>query len=179
MISTHQPDIAFLDIKMPGLNGIEVARQIRNNCRIVFITAYDQFAVEAFESEAIDYLLKPVSDERLLQTIERLQKQVGSSHPTAAEAARALERVLAALDRKDTVSFLKWVKVRHGEQVRLIPVADICYFKSEDKYTVVKTRKGEFLIKKSIRIQTNVKNNKSIPSTLKWVRRYALTKTPL
>jgi len=151
MISTHQPDIAFLDIKMPGLNGIEVARQIGNNCRVVFITAYDQFAVEAFESEAIDYLLKPVTDERLLHTIERLQKQVGSSHSAAAEAARALERVLETLDRKDAVSFLKWVKVRQGEQVRLIPVADICYFKSEDKYTAVKTRKGESLIKKSIR----------------------------
>jgi DNA-binding LytR/AlgR family response regulator len=151
MISTLQPDVAFLDIKMPGLNGIEVARQIENNCRIVFVTAYDQFAIEAFEAEAVDYLLKPVTDERLAQTIERLQKQMGSPAPPAAEAVRALARVLEALDRKETVSFLKWVRARHGEQVRLIPVEDICYFKSEDKYTAVKTRQGESLIKKSIR----------------------------
>jgi DNA-binding LytR/AlgR family response regulator len=151
MISTQEPDIAFLDIKMPGLNGIEVARQIGNNCRVVFITAYDQFAVEAFENEAIDYLLKPVTDDRLMQTIERLQKQIGSPNPSAAEAARAFERLLEALDRKDAAAFLKWVKVRHGEQVRLLAVEDICYFKSEDKYTAVKTRNGESLIRKSIR----------------------------
>jgi len=151
MIKTEQPDLAFLDIKMPGLSGIEVARQITTNCRVVFITAYDQYAVEAFENEAVDYILKPVTDKRLAKTVSRLQKQIFSAEPPATELAQTMERLLATLKTKETGEFLTWIKVRHGEAVRLIAVADIYYFKAEDKYTVVKTRDGEYLIKKSIR----------------------------
>ncbi len=151
VIERHQPDVAFLDIKMPGWNGIEVARQVESSCRIVFITAYDQYAVEAFESEAIDYLLKPVADERLSKTIERLQKQIQSREPPDIGKIQTLDRLLQTLDAKEKEQSLKWIKVRHGEEVRLLSVEDICYFKSEDKYTLVKTRKGESLIKKSIR----------------------------
>ena len=158
MIAKRQPDIAFLDIKMPGLNGIEVARQIESSCRVVFITAYDQFAVEAFESEAIDYLLKPVGDERLVKTIERLKKQIQSPVPPDVENLQTLDRLLQKLGAKEKSQFLKWIKVRHGEEVRLLSVEDICYFKSEDKFTLVKTHKGESLIKKSIRELTEELN---------------------
>lgn len=155
MIEKKQPDLAFLDIKMPGLSGIEVAGQITANCRVVFITAYDQYAVEAFENEAVDYILKPVRDERLAKTVSRLQKQLFSAEPPAADLAQSMDRLLAALKTRETGEFLKWIKVRHGEAVRLIAAADIYYFKAEDKYTVVRTHDGEYLIKKSIRQLTD------------------------
>lgn len=151
MIERTRPDIAFLDIKMPGLTGIEVAKEITGNCRIVFITAYDQYAVEAFENEAMDYILKPVTDERLAKTVKRLQRQITSDEPPAPDLAQTMERLLSALEQKESRDHLKWIKVRLGEVVRLIAVDDVCYFKAEDKYTVVKIRDGEFLIKKSIR----------------------------
>ena len=150
MIEKERPDLAFLDIKMPGLNGIEVAGQITGNCRVVFITAYDQYAVEAFEKEAVDYILKPVTDERLAKTVSRLQKQIVSADPPTGDLSQTMERLLAALKTKEAGAFLKWIKVRHHEAVSLIAVEDIYYFKAEDKYTVVQTRENEYLIKKTI-----------------------------
>jgi len=151
LIESCRPAIAFLDIKMPGLSGIEVAQKIRADCRVVFITAFDQYAIEAFENEAVDYILKPVTDKRLEKTINRLKKQLsGVSDPSPAFSA-TMDRLLAALHDKQSPGYLKWIKVRHGEEVRLIAIDDVCYFKAEDKYTVVKTREGESLIKKSIR----------------------------
>jgi len=150
LIETCRPVVAFLDIKMPGLSGIEVARKISSGCRIVFITAFDQFAVEAFENEAIDYILKPVTDQRLQKTIKRLKKQISENAITSLDITQSMDRLLAALKDRPAAGYLKWIKVRQGEEVRLIPVDDICYFKAEDKYTVVKTREGESLIKKTI-----------------------------
>ena len=151
LIESCRPAIAFLDIKMPGLSGIEVAQKISANCRVVFITAFDQYAIEAFENEAVDYILKPVTDKRLVKTIKRLKKQISgmSNHPI--DFSRTMDRLLATLKDKQPPGYLKWLKVRHGEEVRLIAIDDVCYFKAEDKYTVVKTREGESLIKKSIR----------------------------
>ena len=151
MIENMEPDLAFLDIKMPGLSGIEVAGKITGNCRVVFITAYDQYAVEAFEKEAVDYLLKPVTDERLAQTVSRLQKQILSDNQPAEDFGPTLERLLVALKTKEAKDFLKWIKVRHQESINLVAVEDVYYFKAEDKYTVVKTPDSEYLIKKSIR----------------------------
>ena len=151
LIEKNRPDIAFLDINMPGLSGLEVARSITANCRVVFITAYDQYAIEAFENEAIDYLLKPVTDDRLVKTIKRLQKQIADASPLPADIAETLERFISTMKNREAPGFLKWIKVRHGEDVRLISVDEVCYFKAEDKYTVVKTPTGESLIKKSIR----------------------------
>jgi DNA-binding LytR/AlgR family response regulator len=151
LIESFRPAIAFLDIKMPGLSGLEVAQKIGADCRVVFITAYDQFAVEAFESEAIDYILKPVTDKRLEKTIERLKKQISAFSKPPIDFSRAMDRLLAGLKDKQPSGYLKWIKVRHGEEVRLISIDDVCYFKAEDKYTVVKTLGGESLIKKSIR----------------------------
>lgn len=151
LIEACRPAIVFLDIKMPGLSGIEVARQMRTDCRVVFITAFDQFAVEAFENEAIDYILKPVTDARLKKTIQRLKKQICGAAIPPDDFAASMDRLLAALQNKNRTGYLKWIKVRHGEEVRLIAIDDVCYFKSEDKYTMVMTRQGESLIKTSIR----------------------------
>ncbi len=151
LIEALQPAIAFLDIKMPGLSGLEVARKIRITCRVVFITAFDQYAIEAFENEAVDYLLKPVTDERLEKTIKRLKKQISAiSHPPP-DFSGTMDRLLAALKDKQPSGYLKWIKVRHGDELRLISIDEVSYFKAEDKYTVVKTLEGESLIKKSIR----------------------------
>ena len=151
LIEKNRPQIAFLDINMPGLSGLEVARNITCDCRIVFITAYDQYAIEAFENEAIDYLLKPVSKERLAKTVRRLRQQLSDRPPSPADLARTLERFMSSMKNREDPGFLKWIKVRHGDDLRLISVDEICYFKAEDKYTVVKTPTGESLIKKSIR----------------------------
>lgn len=150
LIETHQPDIAFLDIKMPGLSGIEVARKISAACRVVFITAFDQFAIEAFENEAVDYLLKPVTAERLSKTINRLKKQLTEISISASDFSRRMDRLLAVLQNGQHSGYLKWIKARQGDKLRLIAVDEVYYFKSEDKYTLVKTADRESLIKKSI-----------------------------
>ena len=151
LVESCRPTIAFLDIKMPGLTGIEVAQKISTDCRVVFITAFDQYAIEAFENEAVDYILKPVTDNRLKKTINRLKKQISAIPEPSPDFSATMERLLAALNHKKSPGYLKWIKVRHGEEVRLIAIDEVCYFKAEDKYTVVKTREGESLIKKSIR----------------------------
>ena len=152
LIKMTRPDIAFLDIKMPGLSGIEVAERITDDCRVVFITAFDHYAIEAFENEAVDYILKPVTEQRLDKTIKRLQKQISGTSELSSDFTETMERLLAVLKRKDAPgSYLKWIKVRYGNEVRLIAIDKVCYFKAEDKYTVVKTSESESLIKKTIR----------------------------
>lgn len=150
LIEAHKPDIAFLDIKMPGLSGIEVAQKISVNCRVIFVTAFDQFAIEAFENEAVDYLLKPVTEERLAKTIHRLKKQIADISISQADFSQSMDRLLAILLNGQRSKYLKWIKVRQGDKLRLISVDEICYFKSEDKYTLVRTVERESLIKKSI-----------------------------
>jgi DNA-binding LytR/AlgR family response regulator len=151
LIDSCRPAVAFLDIKMPGLNGIEVARRISTDCRVVFITAFDQYAIEAFESEAVDYILKPVTDKRLGKTIQRLKRHLSDISSPPVDLSQTMARLLAAMEERRGSGYLRWIKVRHGEQVRMIAAADVCYFKAEDKYTVVRTRAGESLIKKTIR----------------------------
>ena len=152
LIETGRPAIAFLDIKMPGLTGLEVAKRITVDCIVVFITAYDEYAIEAFENEAIDYLLKPVTDERLVRTIKRLKKQLSASSPPFSRHLTAtLERLLDKMGNNEEAGYLKWIKARRGNQVQLVAADDVYYFKAEDKYTVVKTRDRECLIKLSIR----------------------------
>ena len=151
LIESCRPAIAFLDIKMPGLSGIEVAQKIRVNCRVVFITAFDQYAIEAFENEAVDYILKPVTDKRLQKTIQRLKKQISAISNSPIDFHQTMDRLLAALNDKQLPGYLKWIKVRQGEEVRLISIDEVCYFKAENKYTLVRTLEKESLIKKSIR----------------------------
>jgi DNA-binding LytR/AlgR family response regulator len=148
LIGEVRPDVAFLDIRMPGLSGIEVARKAAGRCRIVFVTAYDKYAVQAFENEAVDYLLKPVTDDRLGRTIRRLQEMLAVASPVP-DLSAAFEKVSRAL--RAPSGFLNWIKVQHKDAVRLIPATDVCYFRATDKYTTVRTPEGEFLIRKTIR----------------------------
>lgn len=153
MADALAPQIAFLDIKMPGLSGLDVAKKIAGICRIVFVTAFDQYAVEAFEREAVDYLVKPVTKKRLLQTIDRLKKQLKSSPEPPADLAEMIAKVLAGLQSNANTEFryLRWIKTQHKENIRLISVEEIDYFQAGDKYTLVITPEGEALIKKSIK----------------------------
>ena len=153
LIDAEDPDIAFLDIRMPGLSGLEVARSADRGLHVVFVTAFDQYAVDAFERAAVDYLLKPVDDARLARTIERLRER--SAH---AQAAPALREALATLSRLapsllpgGASSRLAWIRASVGQQVRLIAVEDVCYFQANDKYTSVFTKEGEALIRTPLR----------------------------
>jgi len=148
LIERHRPHIAFLDIKMPGLTGMEVAKKIAGACRIVFVTGFDKYAVEAFEKEAVDYLLKPVSKERLEKTVKRLKEELETG---AAVPAEILNRLMAALNREEGSGRLQFLRVQHGDGVRLIHVDEVIYFKAEDKYTTVITREGESLVRKPIK----------------------------
>ena len=147
LIRDLKPDIAFLDISMPGLSGIDVARKTAGACLFVFVTAHDEFAVEAFEREAVDYLLKPVTDERLSETIRRLKERLTAA--AAPDLSGALERLSKSLPKAP--GHLQWIKAQHKDGVRLIAVSDIYFFRATDKYTTVRTREGEFLIRKTLK----------------------------
>jgi DNA-binding LytR/AlgR family response regulator len=148
IIERHGPHIAFLDIRMPGMTGMEVAERIAGSCRIVFVTAFDEYAVGAFEKEAVDYLLKPVTMERLEKTVRRLKEDLGTGKTVPAEI---LHRIMVRLSGEETSPRLQYLRVQHGDAVRLIPVDEVIYFKAEDKYTLVVTGEGESLIRKSIK----------------------------
>jgi DNA-binding LytR/AlgR family response regulator len=155
LIEEHDPDVLFLDIRMPGLTGLEVARRAAAGVQVVFVTAYDQYAVTAFEREAVDYLLKPVSDERLRETVRRLRERAGNAAPPEglAAALEALGRILPALGGSvpGGPERLAWIRAAIGNQVRLIAVEEVCYFQANDKYTSVFTREGEALIRTSLK----------------------------
>ena len=151
LVSINRPQIAFLDIKMPGLSGMDVAEKIAHICRIVFVTAYDQYAVEAFEKEAVDYLVKPVMKERLEQTISRLKRQLEISDSPVRDISELVGQVIKRLNDKEKAEYLRWIRIQVRDDTRLIPVDDVVYFKAEDKYTLVMTKEGESLIKKSIK----------------------------
>ena len=151
LVYLKRPQIAFLDIKMPGLSGMDVAEKIARICRIVFVTAYDQYAVEAFEKEALDYLVKPVMKERLDQTISRLKRQLESSDSLAGDISEIAGQVIKRLHVKEKTEYMRWIRIQVRDDIRLIPVNDVVYFKAEDKYTLVITKDGESLIKKSIK----------------------------
>ena len=171
LVREHAPDFAFLDIRMPGMTGIEAAREIvalpDNRCSIVFITAYDQYAVEAFEHGAIDYVLKPADRERLARTVARLKDRVAHGPAAAAPVAERqdltelLTRLANRLDEHAPAAGasaapaagprLQWIQASVGQSLRLIPVEDILFFQSDEKYTRVQTTQFEALIKKPIK----------------------------
>ncbi|SFZ75684.1 LytR/AlgR family response regulator transcription factor [Chitinimonas taiwanensis] len=147
----HEPDVAFLDIKMPGLSGLEVARSA-NGCHCVFVTAYDQYAVEAFERDAIDYLLKPYSSERLQRAVHKLQDKLASQKPANNGALlESLRLALGGVTLNGGTQRLSWIRAGQGNEVKLIAVDDVCYFHAADKYTTVVTREGEYLIRTSLK----------------------------
>ncbi len=150
-IENLRPDIAFLDIKMPGMSGMEVARQVADLCRIVFITAYDQFAVEAFENEAVDYLLKPVDPRRLQLTVNRLKNRLQEQTVDPGPIHAVLQQLQDRLTAPSATAYLKWIKVLDNQSIRLVPVEDIFCFQAQDKYTVILTLDQELLIRKPIK----------------------------
>jgi len=141
LLGRLMPDIVFLDIQMPGLTGLEVARQVAHRCHVVFVTAYDAHAVAAFEQGAVDYVLKPYAVERLALATQRLRRRIGSAPPPL----DALLRELAAIapERKH----LRWINASRGNEVMLITVDEILYFQADTKYTRVVTRDQEALIR--------------------------------
>ena len=163
-IAALEPDLAFLDIKMPGLTGLEVAQGIEGRTRVVFVTAYDEFAVAAFEQQAVDYVLKPVQAERLARTVERLQRELAATHPPGPDrsaAARAgdaederadprLAAVLRQLLAAPRTAPLRYVRASQGEITHQVDVDDVLFFQADDKYTCVRTTSAEYLIRTTI-----------------------------
>lgn len=152
VLEEEEPDFAFLDIRMPGLTGLEVAQRARGVARFVFVTAYDQYAIEAFEAEAVDYLLKPVTVARLTQTVMRLRRQLAEVPPAPDQTSSVLGRLAALLPELSGAGgmppgFLRWVRAAVGNQVRLVSIDEVCYFQSSDKYTSVFTADAELLIR--------------------------------
>jgi DNA-binding LytR/AlgR family response regulator len=137
-IEALKPDGALLDIRMPGLSGLEVAARLRAPCRVVFVTAYEEFAVQAFEQAAVDYLLKPVTAERLAKALERLPK-------TAPPAEALLESLLARF--APAAPPLRWLRAGQGDSVRLIDVAEVDRFEAADKYTTIHAGGRQWLIR--------------------------------
>jgi DNA-binding LytR/AlgR family response regulator len=153
-IAEHQPDVAFLDIRMPGLTGLEVAAalaQASPRTQVVFVTAYDQYAIDAFDKGAVDYLLKPVSAERLAATVQRIRQRAASGGADNAALAELLQQLGSKLPNTSKAPPLVWLTASAGAETRLIMVDDIAYFQSDTKYTVVMTAEGESLLRKPIR----------------------------
>jgi DNA-binding LytR/AlgR family response regulator len=151
IIETSPPDIAFLDIRMPGLSGMEVARKVAGKCRVVFITAYDQYAVQAFENQALDYLLKPVTADRLQRTVQRLKKELSLPALPPPDLSEIIKKIMGHWPPREAPDYLKWIRVQEKDEIRLIPMDEIRYFQAEDKYTLVITSSGESLIRKPIK----------------------------
>lgn len=142
LYEAHRPDICFLDVHMPGLSGVDAAQRIGRRAHLVFVTAYDQYALQAFEHGALDYLVKPVEPARLADTVTRLQERVSASLPTPATEA-LLQALAVHLQRSVQGSAsgpkepLRWIRAQVGQALRLIAVDDIDFLRSDEKYTLV------------------------------------------
>lgn len=150
LVEKHKPDLVFLDIRMPVKTGLEAAKEIGGKTHIVFITAYDQYAVEAFDHGAIDYVLKPADIDRLTRTVERLKNRLSdSTQPNDMSAMlSSLAKQMGIIPKQ---SYLQWIQASIGQELRLIPVEDILFFQSDEKYTRVQTASYEALIRKPVR----------------------------
>jgi len=153
MFDEHAPQVVFLDVHMPGLNGVEAARSIARRAEVVFVTAYEQYAVTAFEQGALDYVVKPFDEARLADTVQRLQQRLARApEGDDAKLDAVIEKMSAELRRRvTTTGWLQWIKASVGTNVRLIPVEQVVYLRSDEKYTLVVWEGGEALIRKSIR----------------------------
>ena len=152
-IAALQPDLAFLDIQMPGLTGLEVAQGIEGRTRVVFVRAYDEYVVQAFDKEALDYVLKPVSDTRLQRCVQRLQRALAQPAPAQGDARllAALQRLLpGATPANAAPERLRWVRASSGELTHQIAVDEVIFFRADDKYTCVQTASAEHLIRTPI-----------------------------
>ncbi|AKC87046.1 LytR/AlgR family response regulator transcription factor [Pseudoxanthomonas suwonensis] len=149
-IAEHKPDVAFLDIRMPGLTGIEVAAalaEVSPRTQVVFVTAYDQYAIDAFEQGAVDYLLKPVARDRLQATVQRLQARVAAGRPDPATLDALLRHLAQRPSEPAAPPPLAWITANSGRETRLIMLDEVAYFRADSKYTVVVTADGEALLR--------------------------------
>lgn len=145
-IAALQPDLAFLDIQMPGLTGLEVAQGIEGATRVVFVTAYDQYAVDAFEASAVDYVLKPVKADRLARTVQRLQAPA----PLATDDERLAAALRQLLPTASPAPKLRWIRASQGELTHQVDIAEVLFFQADEKYTVARTAQAEHLIRTPI-----------------------------
>jgi len=145
-LAEHRPDILFLDIEMPGMSGLEVAKQASGKCHVAFVTAYDKYAVAAFEQGAVDYVMKPFSPARLASTVGRLKEKVASAPANLDGLLRAL-----ADGGRTAKDYLRWITASQGNELRLITVEEICYFEADSKYTLVVTAQQQSLIRRPIK----------------------------
>jgi len=153
-IAEHRPDVAFLDIRMPGLTGLEVATasaEASPATQIVFVTAYDQYAIDAFERGAIDYLLKPIAADRLAATVQRVQARAAAGHNDATALAALIRQLGTRAPEARGEPPLSWITASTGRETRLILLDDVVYFRADNKYTTVMTADGEALLRKPIR----------------------------
>jgi DNA-binding LytR/AlgR family response regulator len=148
LVEQHRPDFVFLDIRMPGKTGLEAAQSIGTRCHVVFITAYDQYAVEAFDRGAVDYVLKPAEPERLARTVERLKARLVTP---PGDISGMLAQLAKQMGIGPKPSYLQWIQASIGQELRLIPVQEILFFQSDEKYTRVQTSRYEALIRKPVR----------------------------
>ena len=152
LFDTHQPQVVFLDVHMPGQNGIEAGRSIARRAEVVFVTAYEQYAVQAFEQGAIDYLVKPVDPARLADTVQRLKERLARAAEPLPGTEAVLEHLADEMRRRAAPrAWLQWIKASVGTSVRLIPVEQVAFLRSDEKYTLVAWDGGEALIRKTIR----------------------------
>ncbi len=149
LVEKHQPDLIFLDIRMPIKTGLEAAKEIGNKAHIVFITAYDQYAIQAFDHGAVDYVLKPADVERLSKTVERLKSRL-KAHDQPADMSNMLSQLAKQMGMSKP-NYLQWIQASIGQELRLIPVEEILFFQSDEKYTRVQTANYEALIRKPVR----------------------------
>lgn len=157
LIERLSPDLLFLDIRMPRLDGMQLAQRLRQHPKppmIVFVTAYDSFAVQAFEQQALDYLLKPISESRLQQCLERIKQQQSTYRSAQASASPPLEQIeqlLTQLQQKPQSDRLKWLKAAKGESIHIIAIDQVFALVAEDKYVTVHSSEGEFLLRSSLK----------------------------
>lgn len=149
-IAEHKPDVAFLDIRMPALSGLDVARASEGRCRVVFTTAYDAHAIEAFGLGALDYLLKPIAAGRLAQTVDRLRTQLASR-----AAMPDLMRLMAEMDRQLRAAApaerIRWISTNTGNSIKIFPIEEVLFFESDSRYTRVVSATDEGLVRTTIK----------------------------
>ena len=146
VIEEKHPDVLFLDIAMPGMDGLEVARRASGRSHVVFITAFDEHAVAAFEEGAIDFLVKPLSDERLRRTVARLQARIGEAPPMLESLLAELRKALEGRRRR-----LRWISVLEGRELRFVTTDEVLFFRSDHKYTAAVTREREHLVSRPLK----------------------------
>jgi DNA-binding LytR/AlgR family response regulator len=145
-LEQHAPDVLFLDIQMPGMSGLEVAKRASGKAHVVFVTAYDKYAVAAFEQGAVDYVMKPFEPDRLADTVKRLKERVDAAPANLEGLLRALYEKLA-----NGREYIRWITASQGRELRLITVEEVCYFQADNKCTRVVTAEKESLIYRPIK----------------------------